>query len=347
MCRTGPHLENVNKRAMSADDEQRDRAPSSKPAVSVIVLSYNRPTYLRTALDSVLAQSERSIEVIAADDCSPDLAVDAVLEEFRPRFARFVYERPDRNVGVVANLLRAIRRASGAYITVLCDDDALEPEYAARLAATLDATPSACAAFCNVRIIDASGRIEPRESARFDRRWSREGARSGLIEDFVTAAIVTRMFQPAMGAMIRKDAIDWDDFPEEVAGAWDTWLSYLCARTGKPGRFIAEPLFRYRQHPQALTSKRDLRWYRGLVFIYLRYRDDRRLTAIDHVIRGRLERYHTELGMALLRIGENLEAGNTFRRGRVYGSAPKLWAGSLLSRLPVGASKAVFRLYDR
>jgi glycosyltransferase involved in cell wall biosynthesis len=343
----GPIFETLKPRNMIANETARERNTANKAAVSIIVLSYNRPAYLRSALESVAAQTERSIEVIAADDGSPDLAVDAVLEEFRARFDRYVYERAERNVGVVANLLRAVRRSSGTYVAVLSDDDVLEPAFAERLRATLDASPSHCAAFCNVRIIDAAGNIDPGETAKFTTRWSRDNKTSGTIDDFTSAALVTRMFQPAMGAMIRKSAIEWDDFPEQVAGAWDTWLAYLCARTGTPGTFVAEPLFRYRQHAQTLTARRDLRWYRGLVHVYLRCRSDPQLGSIDGVIRGRLERYHTELGMALLRLGQNAEAGEAFRLGRSYGRAPKLWAGSLLSRLPSGASRAVFRLYDR
>jgi hypothetical protein len=122
----GPIFETLKPRNMIANETARERNTANKAAVSIIVLSYNRPAYLRSALESVAAQTERSIEVIAADDGSPDLAVDAVLEEFRARFDRYVYERAERNVGVVANLLRAVRRSSGTYVAVLSDDDVLE-----------------------------------------------------------------------------------------------------------------------------------------------------------------------------------------------------------------------------
>jgi glycosyltransferase involved in cell wall biosynthesis len=191
----GPIFETLKPRNMIANETARERNTANKAAVSIIVLSYNRPAYLRSALESVAAQTERSIEVIAADDGSPDLAVDAVLEEFRARFDRYVYERAERNVGVVANLLRAVRRSSGTYVAVLSDDDVLEPAFAERLRATLDASPSHCAAFCNVRIIDAAGNIDPGETAKFTTRWSRDNKTSGTIDDFTSAALVTRMFQ--------------------------------------------------------------------------------------------------------------------------------------------------------
>jgi hypothetical protein len=122
-------------------------------------------------------------------------------------------------VGVVANLLRAVRKSSGRYITFLCDDDELEPTFVARLRAALDDDPDRCAAFCNVRIIDGLGRIDDVETKKFLERWSRNGLQTGPIDALLDATLVNRTFQPAMGAMVRTSAIDWDDLPGSRSSA--------------------------------------------------------------------------------------------------------------------------------
>jgi glycosyltransferase involved in cell wall biosynthesis len=320
---------------------------SSEPAVSIIVLSYDRPDYLREALDSVAAQTNRDFEIVIADDCSPGSAVDDVLREYSERFESFVYERPERNVGVVANLLRAVAKARGRYVTILCDDDALEPEYIARLTELLDSEESAVAAFCNVNIIDGTGNVNLAETAKFRSRWGRNRMTTGPVVPLFDAALATRSLQPAMGAVFRKDAIAWSDFPEEAAGAWDTWLGYLAAREGRGGAFLAEPLFRYRVHSGALTARRDVRWHRGQVDIYTRFLGDERLSTLRAMFRKRLARYHSELGMALLRRGETVEARHVFERGAQFGKPAKTAIGRVLSYFPDAVVTSIFRFYDR
>ena len=273
--------------------------------------------------------SEGDFEGVIADDFSPDPEVDRVLREYALRFERFVYERPARNVGVVSNVLRAVAQTSGRYVTILCDDDALEPGYVARMSEVLEADATAVVAFCNAGIIDSDGRLDAARTAAFGKSWGRDRMTTGAVVSRWDAALSTRSLQPAMGAVFRKDAIAWNDFPPEAAGAWDTWLAYLAARDGRGGTFVAERLFRYRVHPNALTS-----------------RHDERAATLHSLFRERLARYHSELGMALLRRGENAEARDAFERGRSFGKPIKGTIGSLLSYVPAAVARTIFRLYD-
>ena len=53
--------------------------------VSVVIPAFNQPAYLRRALQSVVEQLHRPLEVIVADDCSPILLEPVVPSSRAPR----------------------------------------------------------------------------------------------------------------------------------------------------------------------------------------------------------------------------------------------------------------------
>jgi glycosyltransferase involved in cell wall biosynthesis len=101
-----------------------------KPLVSVVIPAFNAATYIRQALNSVLAQTYQEIEVIVVDDGSSD-ATSAVVEEFAIKDARFQLVRQS-NAGVGAARNTAIRQARGKYIAPLDADDYWFPEKLAK-----------------------------------------------------------------------------------------------------------------------------------------------------------------------------------------------------------------------
>jgi glycosyltransferase involved in cell wall biosynthesis len=309
--------------------------------VSIVLLSYDRPGYLRRALESALAQRYAPIEVIVADDCSPDPAVDALLRGYAGD-PRVVYERPARNAGVVANLLRAVGRANGTYLSILCDDDQLETTFVESLVAPLEADRSLVLAYCGSRVIDAAGHIDSAASAEHARRWKYDRLERGVQRPFIGAALLDRSVQPAMGAMFRRDRIAWNDFFPEAGGAWDLWLGYLACRDGGAAFHVPEPLLRYRQHGGMLTARRDPGWHRGQVAIYERFLRDERLWSHRRTFRGRLTRYHVRTGMALLRRPLRAEARPHFRAALGTLWLPKAALGLSLSYLPEAVLRSIF-----
>ena len=68
------------------------------PKVSVIVPVYNMETEVRDCLDSLVAQTEKEIEIIAIDDNSTDQSLE-VLKEYARKYSNIkVYHNPE-NVG--------------------------------------------------------------------------------------------------------------------------------------------------------------------------------------------------------------------------------------------------------
>ena len=93
--------------------------------ISVIIPIYNAGAYLRPALDSVIDQTLREIEIICVDDGSTDNSLEIIKE----------YQKVDERIRIVAEnnagpaLARnnGMRRARGEYIAFLDADDIFEP----------------------------------------------------------------------------------------------------------------------------------------------------------------------------------------------------------------------------
>lgn len=106
------------------------------PRVSVVISTYNRPERLDKALASVHAQTFKDFEVVVVDDCSPDeKAVDAVLDEWHPKFAERgvclgTYRMPQNSAGRQGKPKNAgINRSGGDYIAYLDDDNRWRPDH--------------------------------------------------------------------------------------------------------------------------------------------------------------------------------------------------------------------------
>ncbi|HOW50664.1 MAG TPA: glycosyltransferase [bacterium] len=91
-----------------------------RPLVSAIIAVYNGERYIRDAVESILADELRDIEVVVVDDGSTD-ATREVLSHIADD--RIVVLENGVNRGVAASFNRAMENATGGYIAFLGADD--------------------------------------------------------------------------------------------------------------------------------------------------------------------------------------------------------------------------------
>jgi len=120
--------------------------------VSVIIPTYNRAMDCRRAVESVLAQSHREVEVIVVDDGSED-ATRVAVDGLDPRV---VYLRQE-NAGVVAARNRGIAAAQGDYIAFLDSDDLFQPWKLEVQLATLHFYPQVGMVWTDMAAVNAEG----------------------------------------------------------------------------------------------------------------------------------------------------------------------------------------------
>jgi glycosyltransferase involved in cell wall biosynthesis len=100
----------------------REYAQQIYPLVSVLIPAYNRPDYLEVALQSVLDQTYKHIEIVICDDSTNDLS-EQMIQPYLAKHPNIRYFRNERNLGQFENDLRLFDLAEGEYINYLMDDD--------------------------------------------------------------------------------------------------------------------------------------------------------------------------------------------------------------------------------
>lgn len=94
--------------------------------VSIIMPSYNTGRFIKETIESVLAQSYPTWELIIVDDCSTDNTDDVVNQYLEDE--RIHYLKNTVNSGAAISRNRALREAKGRWIAFLDSDDLWKPE---------------------------------------------------------------------------------------------------------------------------------------------------------------------------------------------------------------------------
>jgi glycosyltransferase involved in cell wall biosynthesis len=129
-------------------------SPFYQEKVSVIIPTYNRAEFLRSAIVSALNQTFKNIEIIVADDKSTDNTKE-VVESFKDRRIKHITNKI--NMGPSATRNSAILASKGEYIAFLDDDDEWVPEKLQKQIELLDkSSPDICGVYSDRLIIDRS-----------------------------------------------------------------------------------------------------------------------------------------------------------------------------------------------
>jgi hypothetical protein len=133
--------------------------------VSTIIPVFNRPRLLAEAVDSVLAQTYRPIELIIVDDGSTD-ETPLVIERFAAKHPGVVHGLRKRNGGCPQARNAGVAVASGEFIQFLDSDDLLAPEKFAMQVAALREHPECGVSYCYTREYPIGDPLPPQPARR-------------------------------------------------------------------------------------------------------------------------------------------------------------------------------------
>ncbi|OQX69903.1 MAG: hypothetical protein B6A08_03240 [Sorangiineae bacterium NIC37A_2] len=304
----------------------------SVPVVSVVISIYRRNRYLGRALDSVLRQTFRDLEVIVTEDGGSDCASEVLAAYHDPRI-RLI--RNQENRGAAANKLKAWKAASGRFLVNLDDDDLLHPEFVERLLEPLVANPELVVSFCDYFVIDAEGRVNAEMSEFASRSRGRDRLAPGLHRPLYELGPVNMTIPFAVGCMWAKERLDLDLFRIESGPAYDLFMVYVAAKSGLGAYYVKEKLSYYRRHGEMESVQGLLRIGHANVFCNDLFAADPDLAPWRDVFWKRASDFRRGLAAEYLRRGDALSARIWFKEAlRRDARDVKAALGVAVSRLP-------------
>ncbi|MHC1682477.1 MAG: glycosyltransferase [Clostridiaceae bacterium] len=92
------------------------------PLVSILIPTYNRPEFLKIALESAVNQTYRNIEIIICDDSTNNITNEMINSEYR-NSEKIIYHKNKGKSDALKNFDKCLELCKGLYINYLMDDD--------------------------------------------------------------------------------------------------------------------------------------------------------------------------------------------------------------------------------
>jgi glycosyltransferase involved in cell wall biosynthesis len=219
------------------------RIPKDSVQLTVVIPSFNTVSYVASAIQSVLTQTWRALEVIVVDDGSSDGSVDAVLAIEDPRLT--CVRQANRGLAGARNT--GLLLARGPFVGFLDSDDIWFPNKAARHLALMAEDRSVGLTFSHSAYLDESGVPTGQLLiAGCARPTARDFVKRNHAGNGSTAIIRLACLEAAGG------------FDEAIKNCeeWELWVR-LTATTPFEARLVSEVLTGYRIREDSLSVTFD------------------------------------------------------------------------------------------
>jgi len=208
--------------------------------VSTLIPVFNRPAMLREAVDSVLAQTHRPIEIVIVDDGSTDDTPVVAGELARAHPEIRVLHQANRGTGAAREAARQIAR--GAFIQHLDSDDLLEPRKFELQVAGLNSHPECGASYGWTRMRFAGGSAAPEP-------WKRSGE---SIDAMFPSMLQSRWWDTPSPLYRASVMVPW--LPLRMEEDWE-FDAHVASR-GVRLHYVPEWICEVREHPHGRLSGR-------------------------------------------------------------------------------------------
>lgn len=271
--------------------------------ISVIIPTYNRAHLLKRAINSVLNQTYKDIEVIIVDDCSEDNTKEVVnsIESKKIRYIRL-----ENNSGACKARNVGIKKSSGEYIAFLDSDDEwcpdkLEKQY-------------------NYLIMNESNIVVCNYNYE---KWNKTKLAMRKSNNFITYDELLYKNYVTTGAILTKKSIleDVGFFDESMPRYQDWELALRISKKYKIG-FMDEPLLTLHYQQNSITNSTSKK--KKYIALEKMYKENKKGYDKNHIAKAHLSwsmgmysLYSDDIKMNLLKDGV-YAAGVNYKRLIIY-----------------------------
>jgi glycosyltransferase involved in cell wall biosynthesis/GT2 family glycosyltransferase len=203
------------------------------PLVSVIIPCYNYGHYVEEAIDSVLNQTLKNLEIIVVNDGSTDTETIRILEKLKKPKTRVLHQA---NMGLPEARNQGIRQAHSKYICCLDADDTLEPTYLEKAITLLETNLGISFAYSWAKLFGDEEGTWKTESYDLEKL---------LRYNHISVAAV---FARSAWEQVSGYTSDMQQGYED----WEFWIRL--GAQGLRGQLIPEALFNHRRHGKNMTD---------------------------------------------------------------------------------------------
>jgi teichuronic acid biosynthesis glycosyltransferase TuaG len=233
--------------------------PIHTPLISIVIPLYNGERFIAQTLESVLAQTYRTIEVIVVDDASTDNGREIVrhygAEDSRLKLiesaTNFGGPARPRNIGIEA--------ARGEFIAFVDADDVWKPHKLQTQLDFLIQHPDIDMVYSPAEIINEHGKISPCPKQRFLSLLIRlMSPKNAIIYGNFININTLMMRQPITNRFIEDSRLV----------AIEDWMFHIFNfQMGLRGALIKEPLIYYRIHSASISNRHSDKSYRKIFYM--------------------------------------------------------------------------------
>ena len=304
------------------------------PTVSVIIPAYNCESFIGHAVQSVLEQHHRDLEVIVINDGSTDNTVQA-LAPFRDRICLL----QQKNAGAAAARNAGLRVARGELVAFLDADDWWVPSRLSVQLAALKSFPAAGMVFSDFAIADHTGAnimpsgirwkyeaIRNTDATPWPKIFSNSvtvpwaGGENGQLEAVAYQGHIAQWlflgnFVNTCTVLLRREIIDRLGEFDQTLDTEEDYDYWLRVANEWPLAYVDAPLTTFRKSPGQLTRPDQIERIIKNALRVVQRASIRMAADLDpKTVTSRLSRMYFSLGVIALRSGRCADARNYLKQ---------------------------------
>jgi cellulose synthase/poly-beta-1,6-N-acetylglucosamine synthase-like glycosyltransferase len=225
----------------------------TQPFFSIVMPVYKGMPYLPASIESIIAQTFTSWELIVADDQSPDDSAEAVkrLQAEHPQAAIFYHRKPEKFGNSPARVRNfGLSKVGGRWVTFLDQDDLWEPDRLQMHFEMISKNPDARIVHNDEIFIDSEGR----KLSQVGRIVGNPALGAERVSGFCFETEFQGNFFGLSCVSLRRDVLEEVGvFNEEVFGTEDYDL-FLRVTARYPVHFVNKPLTNWRKHGNNMSG---------------------------------------------------------------------------------------------